>query len=507
MADTIYKPTPGDDPNLKNLYHAMQYSPDGYPEIRTASRIEIDAISNINVEVSVGPSVEVSNFPDIQQIIGNVNAAITSTVEVEVKNDEGNPLPVVMAWGNSSVSFNPMQTDAFGRFRISNPFTLFDSFHRYQDNSKITQKLVGTASTSHNSNASVISCTIGTDANDAVYRESARVFAYQPGKSLSILTTFCMADPTGKPGLRQRIGYFDTQNGIYFQQLGNTASFIIRSNSNNSIVEDIAPQSTWNVDKLDGNGPSGYTLDLTKVQILFIDLEWLGVGTVRVGFVIDGQFIPVHHFHHANQPSTLSADNTTTYMGTACLPVRMEFENTNASVSSSTYKQICTSVISEGGYELQGRPLTAGHPLASPYNIGSTNTVYPILAVRLKSNRLGAIVLPTNFSIAVSGNANYQFWLRSNATVSGGTWVSAGDNSSVEYNLTATSVINGSNVDVGYIINSNQSSPAPSQEPAPFKYQLERNTFTGNTYTFAVCLESSAGNKDVWAALNWQEVT
>lgn len=506
MTDTIYRPTDGNDPNLKSLYRAMQYSPDGYPELRTASRVEIDS-SNIVVNVSVGPSVTVSNFPDIQTIIGNVNAAITSTVEVEVKNDQGNPLPVVMAWGNSSVSFNPMQTDAFGRFRMSEPYTLFDSFHRYQDNGKITQQLVGNATSVHNSNASLIECTIGTNTNDAVYRESSRVFAYQPGKSLLILITFVMADPTDKPGLRQRIGFFDTQNGIYLQQVGDTVSFIVRSYSSGAVIEDIASQSTWNVDKLNGSGPSGLILDLTKAQIFFIDLEWLGVGMVRCGFVINGEFIYCHNFKHANTQSTPTNDTTTTYMGTACLPVRMEFENTNASVSSSTYKQICASVISEGGYELQGRSLSVGHPLSTPYNVSNTNTVYPIFAMRLKSNRLGAIVLPKNFSIAVTGNASYQYWLRSNATVVGGTWVSAGDNSSVEYNLTGNSVINGSNVDLGYIINSNQSSPAPSQETTPFKYQLERNTFTGNTFTFAVCLETSSGNKDVWASVNWQEIT
>ena len=143
-------------------------------------------------------------------------------------------------------------------------------------------------------------------------------------------------------------------------------------------------------------------------------------------------------------------------MTTACLPIRMEIENTGATASPSTYKQICTTVISEGGYVLNGVPTSVGNPLNAPYSLSSPNTLYPIFSMRLKSNRMGAIVLPKGYSIGLSGNNNFTLELRIGGVTTGGTWISAGTNSSVEYNLTATSITNGRIGEWRQIIGSNQ---------------------------------------------------
>lgn len=391
----------------------------------------------------------------------------------------------------------PTSNDAFGRLRVSNPLTLFDSFHRYNDNGKISTYTSGTASATQNSNAGLIECTVGTASGDKVYRESNRVFAYQPGKSLQILTTFCMAP--GKTNLRQRIGYFDTANGVYLEQNGTQLSFRIRSSVTGSIVYETANQSDWNVDPLDGTGTSTKVLDITKAQILFFDIEWLGVGSVRCGFVIDGEFVLAHIFHHANTV-------TETYMTTACLPVRMELENTGATASSSTYKQICTTVISEGGYALTGRPLSIGHRLDAPYSLASSNTVYPIFSMRLKSTRLGGIVLPKNYSVGLTGNNNFRFMIIIGGVTTGGTWVDAGTNSSVEYNITATSIAGGNIAEWKQIIGSNQFAGV-ADVADPFAYQLERNTFTGTATELTICLTTSGNNVNVYGAVNWEEVT
>lgn len=392
---------------------------------------------------------------------------------------------------------SPTASDAFGRLRVSNPLTLFDSFHRYNDNGKISTYTSGTASATANTNAGLIECTVGTSSGDKVYRESNRVFAYQPGKSLQILTTFCMA--LGKTNLRQRIGYFDSANGVFLEQDGTQLSFKIRSSTSGSLAYEIANQSDWNVDPLDGTGSSTLVLDITKAQILFFDIEWLGVGSVRCGFVIDGQFVLAHVFHHANQ-------TTGTYMTTACLPVRMELENTGITASSSTYKQICTTVISEGGYALTGKPLSIGHTLASPYSLASPNTVYPVFSMRLKSTRLGGIVLPRNYSVGLTGNNNFRFMIIIGGTTSGGTWVDAGSDSSVEYNLTATSITGGRIAEWKQIIGSNQFAGV-ADVANPFAYQLERNTFTSTATELAICLTTSGNNVNTYAAINWEEIT
>ena len=111
-------------------------------------------------------------------------------------------------------TLGPTASDAVGRLRISQPFTLYDNFHRYQDTEKTNIYVAGNASTStFDSSGGTIVSSIGTGSGSVVYRESDRVFSYQPGKSLLILRTFCMNDP--KPGLRHLVGYFDIDHGVF----------------------------------------------------------------------------------------------------------------------------------------------------------------------------------------------------------------------------------------------------------------------------------------------------
>jgi hypothetical protein len=187
----------------------------------------------------------------------------------------------------------------------------------------------------------------------SVIRETTKVFSYQPGKSLLVLNTFVMNSP--KENLRQRIGYFGADNGMYFEiGMEQHRYFVERSLSTGT--ETVVAQANWNIDKLDGTGVSGITLDITKAQILWMDIEWLGLGTVRMGFVIDGKFIHCHSFHHANFIES-------TYITTASLPLRYEIANTGITTSSSTLKQVCSTVISEGGYELRGLQQAVKHQL------------------------------------------------------------------------------------------------------------------------------------------------
>ena len=443
------------------------------------------------------------------------NLADTPLFDGEIKNDAGNPIPVskntsvnsdinpIFVKGTSDTSFfSPTQSDAFGRLRVSSPFTLFDSAHRYQDNGKVSVYTNGTATSTHDANSSTIDMTIGTANGDSVIRESTRVFAYQPGKSLQILTTFCMSP--AKNNLRQRIGYFDVSNGIYLERSNGTAYFVLRSSSaNGTPVERKIAQTEWNINTFP-------QLNLDRVQILWFDVEWLGVGSVRAGFVIDGAFVHCHTFHNANTEISAGVPLTTTYMGTACLPVRAEITNTGVTASSSTYKQICTSVISEGGFELRGRPRSVGHQLNAPVTLSTTNTIYPILSIRLKAGRDGAIVLPKNFSFAPLTSANYRWQLIQGIT-SGGTWIDAGSSdSSVEYNLTATSITSTQFVyEQGFVLATNQSVAAPSLQDFPFAFQLERNTLSSPKvyYEFILAAATTAQNPTVVASINWEELT
>lgn len=413
-----------------------------------------------------------------------------------------NPLPVTSA-------FYPTQMDAFGRLRVSQPTTLFDNFFRYQENSEFNQQTSNNAHSSYNSNQGCVILTVGSNTGDRIYRETSKVFAYQPGKSLLVLESFTF-NPL-RTGLRQRVGYFDTSNGIYLQADGSNISFVKRSAVSNNVVELNIPKSEWNYDRLDGIGISQKTLDITRTQILFIDIEWLGVGTVRTGFIIDGEYILCHRFNHANAPSNNYNDTTLPYMTTACLPARYELENTAPTGSNVTSRMVttCVSIISEGGYELQGKPRSIGWSVLDvPRSIPAKNTLYPIIALRLKTSRFGAIVIPRDLSLVNTVSGDNRWAIIIGATVTGGTWVSAGDDSSVEYNLEGSNAItDGTIVRQGYFTATTNSSPNISLGSAQLRYQLQRNTFTNTPTNFVVAMACSDINDKILSSIDWEELT
>ena len=401
-------------------------------------------------------------------------------------------------------------TDAFGRVRVSQPVTLFDSSHRFSDNG-----LWATSNTASNSsytfveNQSTIDLKVTTTANAEVIRETTKVFSYQPGKSLLTMNTFAMETP--KANVRQRVGYFGASNGIYLENDGTTNYFVLRTNTSNTIAETRVPQSQWNIDKFDGTGYSSQTgssehadgLDVSKTNILWMDVEWLGVGDVRCGFIVDGRMIPAHIFHNDNK-------NTVPYMTTASLPLRYEIKNTGVTTSNSTFKQICSTVISEGGYELYGSQQAIQTPVATPIDLPVAGTYYPIISLRLKSTRLDAIVILTALSIlGITNNAYYNWQVRAGAdTTGGGTWVNAGANSAVEYKLDGGTVTGGRILASGFTGASNQSAqPVDILKQALFKFQLERNGLTNTAYELTLCAAASSNGADIYASMDWEEIT
>jgi hypothetical protein len=252
---------------------------------------------------------------------------------------------------------------------------------------------------------------------------------------------------------------------------------------------------------MDGTGPSGITLDLTKAQILFTDLEWLGVGTVRIGFVINGIFYTCHKFHHANLIDS-------TYITTASLPARYEITNTSATIGASTLKQICSTVISEGGYELRGLQQAIGTPITTPKTLTTAGTFYPMVSIRLKSTRLDGIIVATAASLIGNTAANFNWQIISAGTTTGGSWVSAGSNSSAEYNITGTSFAGGRIVASGFFTATASTSVSVDiLRSALFANQLERNGLTGTPYEFTVVLSAGSNNETAFASIDWEEIS
>lgn len=456
------------------------------------------ATSALNVRIVNSNTIGVSGSLTVTNPVTSVNAVVTNTVGVSAIN-----LPVTVTNTIETVTTtNPVQLDAFGRFRVSTPLTLFDSSHRYKDNNLWASLTAVSGTYAFNQNQGLMDLTVTAASGSSVIRETTKVFAYQPGKSLLVLNTFVFAPSA--TNLRQRVGYFGTDNGIYFQMDGGVISFVERSLVTGSPSETIVPLSGWNIDKLDGTGPSGFTLDVTKAQIFWMDIEWLGVGTVRCGFVIDGKFVHCHSFHHANIIAS-------TYITTASLPVRYEITNKAATNGPRTMKQICSSVVSEGGYELNGLQQAVGTVITTPKTLTSAGTYYPVVSIRLKASRLDAIIILTALSMMPVTTSNYSWRvIASGTTGGGGAWQDAGVDSAVEYKLDGTSITGGRILAQGYLTANStfgNSSITNILKESLFKFQLERNGLTNTPYEITLALAASTGGETTHASMDWEEIS
>lgn len=455
----------------------------------------LSALENINATVSGTVELGASTLSALENttvtISGTPTVNIGTIPEVEIKNDSGNPIPIsgnvnATITGNSTVTLGTGSTDAFGRLRTSQPYTLFDSRARYYDHNEFSSSTSTGGTVVYDANSSTYQLNVTSANGSSVIRETKRVFPYQPGKSLLVMTTFCMNTP--KANLRQRVGYFTTNNGIYFENDGVYNYLVIRSYSSGALVEDRVRQDAWD------NPFAGLNVDRT--QIFWTDIEWLGVGSVRCGFVINGAYVLCHTFHHANV-----AGNTTTYMTTAILPVRYEITNTAGTTGASMMRQICSTVISEGGYNAFTYSETAGRG-TSVLRLVNAGTYYPVVSIRLASTRLDAIVLPRQVDV-LSPTVNYYRWkLVSNPTLTGADWTGISASGTVEYDTAATAMSGGTELQSGYV-SSRELSLLGAEE---FAFQLGR-TLAGVSDIVTLAMAATSNNADVLAQIGWQEIT
>jgi hypothetical protein len=260
-------------------------------------------------------------------------------------------------------------------------------------------------------------------------------------------------------------------------------------------------QSSWNGDKLNGTGPSGITLDLDAVQIFWSDIEWLGVGNVRCGFVINGAFIVCHTFQCANQTG-----RTKVYMETAILPVRYEIENTDTTADASTLKQICSTVISEGGYQQTVQDTIARRTAI----LGTISTTFlPLVSIRLKSTAAGAVVLLNRVNVLPTTNQSYEICIMKNSTLTGASWTSLSTN--MEYDVTATAMT--TSVDGIYqndYVTSSAQGRAVLAAPTGYNFAYQLGTSlagVSDTFTLGIRTVSGATTGDAIGSISFYDLT
>lgn len=401
---------------------------------------------------------------------------------------------------SGTVSLPPTYLDAFGRQRVSEPYTLFDSQNRYAADNQFDVSTTGTGTTSFLSNEAAVKMEVTGAGVGSVTRQSYRSFPYQPGKGLLVLATFVM-DSSQSLNLTQRVGYYNDQNGVFFQRIDGTYSFVLRSYVTGSVSDArTVNQSAWNGDKLDGTGESGYTLDPSKAQILWMDFEWLGVGSIRCGFIINGQYIVCHTFTNANEI-------TNVYMTTAILPVRYEIKTVTSAVAASM-KSICCSVVSEGGFE----QTSIDHVARRTTVLGTIGTTFlPLVSIRLASGRTGAVVIPNRVQVLPTTSQNYEVALIKNPTLTGATWASTvPSDSNVEFDVAATATTGGTIVQTDYVTSTGSGGTSGTSFAAAYNFDLQLGASIGGTsdiYTVAIRTVSGATTGDAVGSLSFFDLT
>jgi hypothetical protein len=374
---------------------------------------------------------------------------------------------------------------------------LFDSQNRYIDGRQFSNVTATGGTVTYVPAESSFNLAVTTANASSVINQSFTTQVYQPGKSLLVMNTFAMG--TLQANCRQRVGYFTSANGVYFEADGETLYLVIRSSATGSIVEERIAQALWNGDRLTGaggaNNPSGIDLDPTLTQILWTDIEWLGVGNVRAGFIINGVFIVCHTFQHANQPG-----NTRVYMTTATLNPRYEITNTGATSGATTMKQICSTVISEGGYN----PTTTVNYVTNgtvPTRVATGNTLTALASIRLNPAYPDAVVLPAQVDLLLIDVRYGQFQLIEGATFT--TSFSNVTNSVVQTAIHSNTITDGTVVYSGLTSSRDE---VEIGEDIRRRLQLKRDV-TGTPITLTLAVAYTANNADLLYKIGWEELT
>ena len=389
----------------------------------------------------------IDSYYRIKYTTASATFTITSRLSTTIDNDATS---INSFYSNIDDGYH----DAFGKLRVANPYTLLDI--KFPSDTTATPEylsndmLICTDSTDASATFGSSKCVMTTSTNSGYYITQSRKYCiYQPGKSLLFLASGIIDDSTNTGTYTARIGYFDDNNGLFFENSSETINVVLRNNSSDTSIA----QTDWNIDKFDGTGISGLTIEFQNSQLFVIDFEWLSVGRIRFGFYLFGR---IYYCHQITNINSLTAP----YMLTPNLPIRHEIRLTSGVV---TLTQICSSVISEGGYNPIGRPFSVNNGITSI--TAGNNTQTPLLAIRGNSTAASVTnnkynhqnIVPSNIQIFDSQNNRnvfYEILLYLAPSTQTATWTAVDDNSVAEYALGSSITISGTPivVDSGYVL-------------------------------------------------------
>jgi len=388
-----------------------------------------------------------------------------------------------------------IDTTSKNRIKVSQQEISLFSSAQYSTDPEIWDRVVyNNATVTYDSLQGGTVLTATSDINSEAILQTTRVMPYVPGHGVEVAMALQYND--ARTGVRRRAGVFDENNGMYFEQ-DETGNYyvVIRSNTSGSVVNTRVARADWNGVKFDGTEPNGITSNPDAIQLFVIEYDWYGAGQVRFGYVINGYKYIIHSFNHSNIL-------TTTYMRTPNLPVRLEIKNITGATGPFELQKWGVSVIQEGAIGANlGTPGDITNAIGGT-TLGLTGVFGPLVAIRLKSTRLAGVVLPNAYQAVSTSNALMYHRLTSDATITGGTWVSFGNESFVEYNITATACSGGTILTQGF-------TPVGGDGKTPLDpralWQMRRTTM--GTVSQVLCLEAAGDSNNIKAlgSISWIE--
>lgn len=387
--------------------------------------------------------------------------------------------------------------DAFGRLRVSNTATLFECSWTYDKQPLLFEEITTTGGTVMQ-NLSALRLSVNGTSGAKAAVQSRSYLPYEKGKSQLVKATFVLGEATA--GVRSRVGYFDQSDGFYVQQDGDGLSVVRRSLTSGTLVETVVPQAEWNIDRMDGTGKSGITLDPTKAQILVVDGQWLGVGRVRMAWNIDGVTYYFHEFLHANR------EPVAPYTRSFTLPIRYEIATTDG--GSGTLIGICCDVESEGGIDA---PAGFNFGAANDANVATSTTPTAVLSIRPaptfpsggRTNR--SFIIPSDINVLV-GAATCLVEVQYDATLSGGTWTRTDPSSAVEFGVGQTVDTAGIPVQTLFVPEGSGNLQTAAGSAVASQYPLALDAAGANPKALTVVATTLTGTGTARAAMGWREL-
>lgn len=330
---------------------------------------------------------------------------------------EKNPIPVSI----------PYNEDSFGRIKTAQPQLLFDSSFQYSLQEKVfVNQVFLSGLVAHDPVRAAARLSCSSTLNSKARFRSRNYFPYSPAFTNTVTTSFNFNGSDS--GIIKRIGLYDDKNGFFLQSNNSVIQLGVRSSVSGSAVDNLVDQKKWNRDTLDGSGPSGKKLNFGLQQIMYLQYQWLGSGSVFFGFIIDGKIIIAHEFQHANILSSL-------YSQTGTLPIFCEIINNGGGASFMEFT--CCSLVTNGAVSQHGHLHTISNNL-TPKTLSIVGTSYPIISVRKRNGYSNVPVQILDLNVFSTSQDDFLIQVIHKPTLVGASWVTI-PNSLCEKDVSATS--------------------------------------------------------------------